>query len=677
MLLHEVTLRNIRSYESGTVQFENGITLFAGDIGAGKSTILQAIEFAFFGIARGGLEGDGLLRHGTNDGWVTVAFTIEKNRFLIRRSLKRTAQGVRQTDGSLETNGVKEDLSPLELKARMLELFGYPEQLLARSKGMIFRHTVYTPQEEMKQIIFMPNEDRLNTLRLLFGIEKYKTVQENALILTRELRADERRYAPQAVQLEQLSREHEAALVREQTAAEQAASAHEAAKVSSSEVHRKRQEALQARAAYELELEQDKRRELLALREKELLRSITNIHEDLTRAVQYLHLPLEPVEDSSAALESSRSTLDAIETQLLASTRELAELQGTNKVLSEQARRIASLDSCPVCAQPVSADHKHSVAQRAIEQQTTAALRSSALRATEQALQMQKTKLQADMQRHHEQQRRFASYQKELLARKEHEAQQARLLARQAAARAELEGVYREVRALPAQRSDLKDAVRTSQAELAQAEALLQSRMELLGAARENLGRTQAQCAALADRMKEAAAAQQQLASLQSTRVWLEESFIPLVQRIEQHVLASLHAEFRMLFEQWFARLVGDDSLSVSLGERFEPLARQNGYDAPLEGLSGGEKTAVALSYRLSLYRVVSDFVSTIRTKDLLILDEPTDGFSTEQLDRVRDVLRELGCEQVILVSHEPQMETCADHVVRIEKHAHRSVPLA
>jgi len=46
-----------------------------------------------------------------------------------------------------------------------------------------------------------------------------------------------------------------------------------------------------------------------------------------------------------------------------------------------------------------------------------------------------------------------------------------------------------------------------------------------------------------------------------------------------------------------------------------------------------------ALAYRLSLNQVINNLMSTIKTRDLLILDEPTDGFSGEQLDRMRDIL--------------------------------------
>jgi exonuclease SbcC len=65
--------------------------------------------------------------------------------------------------------------------------------------------------------------------------------------------------------------------------------------------------------------------------------------------------------------------------------------------------------------------------------------------------------------------------------------------------------------------------------------------------------------------------------------------------------------------------------------------------------------------------------MSGIKTKDLLILDEPTDGFSSEQLDKVRNVLDELNMKQTIIVSHEAKIESFVDHVIRIHKNEHVS----
>ena len=52
MILRKVRLKNIRSYKEATIELSEGTTLLAGDIGAGKSTILLAAEFALFGVLR-------------------------------------------------------------------------------------------------------------------------------------------------------------------------------------------------------------------------------------------------------------------------------------------------------------------------------------------------------------------------------------------------------------------------------------------------------------------------------------------------------------------------------------------------------------------------------------------------------------------------------------------------
>ena len=116
---------------------------------------------------------------------------------------------------------------------------------------------------------------------------------------------------------------------------------------------------------------------------------------------------------------------------------------------------------------------------------------------------------------------------------------------------------------------------------------------------------------------------------------------------------------------------MNEENISVALENDFTPVIEQNGYHIQYDDLSGGEKTAAALAYRLALNQVINNIVSTIKTKDIIILDEPTDGFSEEQIDRIRDVLNELNMKQIIIVSHEPKIETFVDTVIRLQKNEH------
>ena len=158
---------------------------------------------------------------------------------------------------------------------------------------------------------------------------------------------------------------------------------------------------------------------------------------------------------------------------------------------------------------------------------------------------------------------------------------------------------------------------------------------------------------------------------INDVQFWLEEYFANVVDLIEKQIMLKVHRDFNGLFEKWFNMLMENENFNVRLDDEFSPLIQQNGHDIDYLYLSGGEKTAIALAYRLALNQVINNLMTSIKTRDLLILDEPTDGFSDEQLDRVRNVLSELNLKQLILVSHEQKIESFVDNVIRLNKEQH------
>jgi exonuclease SbcC len=154
---------------------------------------------------------------------------------------------------------------------------------------------------------------------------------------------------------------------------------------------------------------------------------------------------------------------------------------------------------------------------------------------------------------------------------------------------------------------------------------------------------------------------------LTENKIWLEDYFIKALEAIERHVMIAFQQEFNQFFQQWFELLVEDPTKSARIDEEFTIIVEQDGYEQNVNYLSGGEKTSVALAYRLALNMIVRK-VATSMESNLLILDEPTDGFSKEQLLKVQDILTELECPQVIIVSHERELESFADQIFRVSK---------
>ena len=87
----------------------------------------------------------------------------------------------------MQSNGQSEPLSPTELKQRVLQILNFNEPADPRAVSRIFRYAVFTPQEEMKQIL-RDSTIRLETIRRAFGVEDYKTATENAKVLNSALK---------------------------------------------------------------------------------------------------------------------------------------------------------------------------------------------------------------------------------------------------------------------------------------------------------------------------------------------------------------------------------------------------------------------------------------------------------------------------------------------------------
>ena len=182
MMLKELELVNMRSHREARIAFSSGITLFEGDIGSGKSSILMAVEFALFGL--GSQKPEALLTKGEGSGSVKLRFEVDGKRYEIKRQLKRSGGRVGQDkrESYLLSGSVLENLAPSELKERVLEILGFNEPKGPRAGSRIFRYAVYTPQDEMKRVLSDAKE-RLETVRKAFAMEAYDTARDNIKVV--------------------------------------------------------------------------------------------------------------------------------------------------------------------------------------------------------------------------------------------------------------------------------------------------------------------------------------------------------------------------------------------------------------------------------------------------------------------------------------------------------------
>ncbi|EQD48121.1 intracellular protein transport protein, partial [mine drainage metagenome] len=129
MEIRRLRVQNIRSYESAELTFSSGTTFLSGDVGAGKTSLLQAIEMALFGFAE--VEPEHLVRHQATRAEVALSFEGEGHRYEIVRRFKRVVRRGRTTfeleRSSFSADGATAQYSQTELRQRVIELLGFPD----------------------------------------------------------------------------------------------------------------------------------------------------------------------------------------------------------------------------------------------------------------------------------------------------------------------------------------------------------------------------------------------------------------------------------------------------------------------------------------------------------------------------------------------------------------------
>lgn len=234
--------------------------------------------------------------------------------------------------------------------------------------------------------------------------------------------------------------------------------------------------------------------------------------------------------------------------------------------------------------------------------------------------------------------------------------------------RSELAQASSQVRAV----QELSDRITDLESRLKQAREDDRRASLELNRARTELADASRQLERLSAEVKQKQEALDEARRLTGYQDWLSSFFRPTVELIEKQTLTQAAARFNEHFQRFFTSLVDDPDMVVRVKEDFSPLFEREGFEQDYEALSGGERTSMALAYRFALNSVVRESAST--QPELVILDEPTDGFSKEQVYKMRGLLEELDSRQVILVSHEKELESMADHIFRVEKRNGTSV---
>ena len=674
VILKKIKINNIRSYESQEIIFPKGSTLLCGDIGCGKTTILLAIEFALFGL-QPSQKATSLLRNNKEDAYVSLECEIEDKNIVIERILKRNKKSITQDYSSITIDNEKYEESVTEIKSRILSLLNYPSEF-AKKTNLLYKFTVYTPQEEMKQIVLESKDTRLNTLRHVFGIDKYKRIEENAAILTSKLRELIKINEAKAMYLE-----------RDKDIVAQKQKSLELLKKTKEKIDKEHKNKVEARKDKEKSLEEiqekiDEKRTLTTEKEKTTIllsekeRQIKQLSENIKKLNEEVK-EMEKISFDEQELSSINQRIKFQEEKEKEFQKEYMDIVG--KINAEESKKreasllrnkIANIEKCPTCLQNVSYEYKTNIQANSDKEIELSNRRIAELsqkkkesidniegdkkvldefRSKKSSMEIMKIRLDNIKEKKkqiEDVEKNRIEIEKDLLMLKKH----FQNLETAIKGFDKYDVIFKE---------RYKELEKTKEEENLASIRKAEINKEIQFLENDIMERL--------NQIAEKESIKKETEKIRELEFWISNKFVNLILFTEKQVMTTLKEEFSRFFSQWFSILVSD-LLSAKLNDDFSPIVEQKDYEIDYDFLSGGERTAIALAYRLALNQVINSVLSNIKTANLVILDEPTDGFSSQQLDKMRDVLSQLTAEQIIIVSHEPKIESFVENIIKIKK---------
>ncbi len=140
------------------------------------------------------------------------------------------------------------------------------------------------------------------------------------------------------------------------------------------------------------------------------------------------------------------------------------------------------------------------------------------------------------------------------------------------------------------------------------------------------------------------------------------------IRGIREYVRLRFINDFRSLFKTRFEELRNEVDYDIDIDNNYNVIITAGNEKMDARSLSGGEKTSVAIAYRLALSSLAS-ILGGIGKNEIIIMDEPTSGLDKEDINALTNAITKItDLKQIIIVTHEDNMKNIADNVIKLKK---------
>jgi exonuclease SbcC len=204
-MINSIELKNWKTHKSTKLKFAKGTNILLGQMGSGKSTVMDAISFALFGtypaIQHRKVAVDEIIMNRPeqeNKASVKLEFGIDDTSYVVERSLERSGS----TKATISKNGAYMQSQPQRVNEEIERMLKVDYDLFSRA--------IYSEQNRLTYFLELRPAERKKQIDQLLGLDKFALAQENSTTLINKIRdiVGENEKTIAAFDLEKLNEQH-------------------------------------------------------------------------------------------------------------------------------------------------------------------------------------------------------------------------------------------------------------------------------------------------------------------------------------------------------------------------------------------------------------------------------------------------------------------------------------
>ena len=678
MIIKKLFLQNIRSHLNSTVEFNEGFNCVVGGVGTGKTSILLSFHFALFGepLYR---SYEYLLREDKNRGMVTVEFEHAGKNYRLTRVLRREKGRIVQEPDELRLTENGKIIAWGKLAAVQEQL----KSILGIDKKM-FEEFIWIQQEKLKEILNMTPRERQKVLDELFGFSSFQDAWERLLSYQRHYEAVKTTLEkdPDIVEIGNLKKQYEdltSDLIKLQVEVETLNVELKEAEKSLEEADKKLK-SLENLEKKINELKDEKSSLLSKLSEvqayiKSLKNQLNNKENEVDRdkvSLNQLRSEKNKIlnQFSKTSFNEILETLEKIDFEVVKLRNEAADLKAEAKKIEESLLMLETENVCPTCRRELDQFYKEKLLNQLHTENMETEKRLTMVETKLENLELEqkmfldaKNKIEVLNFQIEELEKTISTKEDEINKIK---AELDKKILVEADLKKKLDEITLEISKFKVE--DVENARKLREEKLLRYREILDSIRyyeKLIEEKNSYLSLIEKRIQNAEQKLKQKILAEKVSKLISGLRMAYRE-VVPVLRKM---YIESLRDSVQSVMDS--LTIQTERSLYVDVNDEYTPtLVEASGFRRDVNLISGGERTWLALAYRIGLGQLIME-AKTGQNFELLILDEPTEALGTEDgsINALATAISNLKMiRQIITVTHSEELANEASTRILVTK---------